>query len=183
MRKRCYLEEHCDIDVEVKSWVSETIRAYWYKHYNRTSMPDLSPKLFRNLYKIFLGNRCMAHKIDKIFADYINKYEYKEAVANGYLPADLHYNEVTWGSWGGLNITEMRYCFDITFLYNNRKFLDSLLRVPLKMRISDEHHVDMKKYLNKELYDMNIRVVNMKETNTRANLLNLIFTLNMWLPF
>ena len=77
----------------------------------------------------------------------------------------------------------MRYCFDITFLYNNRKFLDSLLRVPLKMRISDEHHVDMKKYLNKELYDMNIRVVNMKETNTRANLLNLIFTLNMWLPF
>ena len=183
VRKRCYLEEHCDIDVEVKSWVSETIRAYWYKHYNRTSMPDLSPKLFRNLYKIFLGNRCMAHKIDKIFADYINKYEYKEAVANGYLPADLHYNEVTWGSWGGLNITEMRYCFDITFLYNNRKFLDSLLRVPLKMRISDEHHVDMKKYLNKELYDMNIRVVNMKETNTRANLLNLIFTLNMWLPF
>ncbi|WP_262885760.1 hypothetical protein [Parabacteroides merdae] len=41
----------------------------------------------------------------------------------------------------------------------------------------------MKKYLNKELYDMGIRVVNMKETATRARLLNIIFTLNMKLPF
>lgn len=182
LRKRIYLEENCKNDVEVKSWVSETIRGYWYKHYGRQTMPPLSPKLFRNLYKIFIGNRKLAHQIDKLFAEYIRKFEYA-GIPSQYPPADLHYNEVTWGSWGGLNITEMKYCFDITFLYNNRIFLDLLFKVPLKDRISDQHHLDMKKYLNKELYDMNIRVVNMKETDTRAFFLNVLFTINSHLPF
>lgn len=181
-RKRFYLEENCGCDVEVKSWVSETIRAYWYKHYGRKKMPKLSPKLYRNLYKIFIFNRSLAHKIDKIFADYIKEFEY-EKIPTCYPAADMHYNEVTWGSWGGMNISEMKYCFDITFAYNNRKFLDLLFRVPLEKRISDEHHLDMKKYLNKELYNMNIRVINMKETATRARLLNIIFTINQFLPY
>ena len=181
MRKRIYLESVFPYDVEVKSWVSETIRAYWYKHYGRKSMPALSPKLYRNLYKIFLANRSLAHKVDKIFAEYIDKYDYKKISAD-YLPADLHYNEVTWGSWGGLNISDMKYYTDITILYNNRIFLDLLLRVPLEKRISDQHHIDMKEYLNKELWDMHIRVVNMKETTTRARLLNIIFNFNRILP-
>lgn len=181
-RKRVYLIENLDCDVEVKSWVSETIRAYWYKHYGRKSMPKLSPKLFRNLYKIFILNRPLAHKIDKVFKTYIDEFEYAK-IPSQYPPADMHYNEVTWGSWGGLNISEMKIYSDITFIYNNRKFLDALFRVPLDRRISDRHHLDMKKYLNKELYDMNIRVVNMKETSSRARMLNLIFTVNSILPF
>lgn len=182
MRKRVYLEKVLPYDVEIKSWVSETIRAYWYKHYGRTSMPELSAKLFRNLYKIFITNRSLAHRIDKVFEEYMEKYDYHK-ISKDYLPADLHYNEVTWGSWGGPNISDMKLYTDITFLYNNRVFLDLLLRVPLEKRISDEHHLDMKKYLNRELYDMHIRVVNLKETATRARLLNVIFTLNMALPF
>lgn len=181
-RKRVYLRKHASCDVEVKSWVSETIRGYWYKHYGRKSMPKLSPRLFRNLYKIFITNRKLAHKVDLIFADYIKRYEYEKIPAS-FPPADMHYNEVTWGSWGGLNISEMKYCFDITFIYNNRRFLDLLFRVPLQKRISDQHHLDMKQYLNKELYDMGIRVVNMKETNFRAFALNVIFTVNSILPF
>lgn len=181
-RKRVYLMENLDCDVEVKSWVSETIRAYWYKHYGRKKMPKLSPKLFRNLYKIFITNRSLARKIDKVFAKYIEEFEY-EKVPTQYPPADLHYNEVTWGSWGGLNISEMKIYSDITFIYNNRVFLDLMFKVPLDKRISDQHHLDMKKYLNKELYDMNIRVVNMKETAFRAFALNVIFTINSILPF
>ena len=180
-RKRAYLIEYLDCDVEVKSWVSETIRAYWYKHYGRKKMPKLSVKLFRNLYKIFLENRELAHKIDKVFEQYIWKFEYDQ-IPTQYTPADMHYNEVTWGSWGGLNISEMKIYSDITFIYNNRKFLDLMFRVPLEKRISDQHHLDMKRVLNKELYDMNIRVVNMKETKLRAFLLNCIFTVNMILP-
>lgn len=181
-RKRFYLEENCGCDVEVKSWVSETIRAYWYKHYGRKKMPKLSPKLYRNLYKIFIFNRPLAHKIDRIFAKYIKEFEY-EKIPTCYPTADMHYNEVTWGSWGGMNISEMKYCFDITFAYNNRKFLDLMFRVPLEKRISDEHHLDLKNYLNHELYNMNIRVINMKETATRARLLNIIFTINQFLPY
>jgi len=181
-RKRFYLEENCKIDVEVKSWVSETIRGYWYKHFNRKKMPKLSPKLYRNLYKIFILNRKLAHKVDGIFKEYIEKYEYNK-IPECYPVADIFFNEVTWGSWGGTNISEMKYCFDITFPFNNRKLLDLLFKVPLEKRISDKHHLDMKKYLNKDLYDMNIRVVNMKETNFRARMLNTIFTINSYLPF
>lgn len=181
-RKKFFLREHAGCDVEVKSWVSETIRGYWYKHYGRTTMPKLSGKLYRNLYKIFLENRALARKIDRLFDAYIEAYEYRH-IPDCYPPADMHYNEVTWGSWGGLNITEMKYCFDITFIYNNRRFLDLMFRVPLEKRISDRHHLDMKKYLNPELYDMGIRVVNMKETKFRAFALNVIFTINSWLPF
>lgn len=180
-RKRILLRQECKCDVEVKSWVSETIRAYWYKHYGRKKMPPLSPKLYRNLYKIFTLNRKLAHEVDKVFEEYIDKFEYRK-IPQLYHTADMHYNEVTWGSWGGLNISEMKYCFDITFIFNNRRFLDILFRVPLEKRISDRHHLDMKKYLNKELYDMNIRVVNMKETAFRAFALNVIFTLNSILP-
>lgn len=180
-RKRMYLRENAVCDVEVKSWVSETIRAYWYKHFGRMTMPKLSPKLYRNLYKIFITNRKLAHKVDRIFAKYIKEFEY-DKIPESYPAADMHYNEVTWGSWGGINISEMKYCFDITFIYNNRKFLDLLFRVPLEKRISDQHHLDMKKYLNPELYDMNIRVVNMKETKFRAFALNIVFTANSILP-
>ena len=181
-RKRVYLYNNCECDVEVKSWASETIRAYWYKHYGRKRMPKLSPKLFRNLYKIFIANRKLAKKVDAVFDEYINKFEYK-SIPQCFPAADIHYNEVTWGSWGGLNISEMKYCFDITIAYNNRKFFDLLFSVPLEKRISDQHHLDMKKHLNKELYDMNIRVVNLKETDFRAFALNIIFTINSFLPF
>ena len=182
LRKRIYLRQNAQCDVEVKSWVSETIRAYWYKYYGRKSMPKLSPKLYRNLYKIFITNRKLAHKVDRVFDAYLRESEYYD-IPDCYPTADIHYNEVTWGSWGGLNISEMKYCFDITFIYNNRRFLDLLFRVPLEKRISDQHHLDMKKYLCPELYNMNIRVKNLKETNFRAFALNVIFTINSILPF
>lgn len=182
VRKRCYLEEHCNIEVEVKSWVSETIRAYWHKHFDRETLPTLSPKLYRNLYKIFLGNRSLAHKIDAIFADYIETYDYK-IIPETFLSADMFRWEVTNSSWGGLNISDMRYCFEITIPYNNRKLLDLLLRVPLEKRISDQHHLDIKKLLNEDMYNMNIVVQNKEQTRTRARLLNIIFSLNMWSPF
>ena len=181
-RKRAVLINELDSNVEIKSWVSETIRAYWYKHYGRKSMPKLSAKLYRNLYKIFIMNRTLAHQVDAIFDEYIREYGYA-SIPSGYLPADLHFNEVTWGSWGSVNISDMKSYADIVIIYNNRRFLDLLLRVPLEKRISDQHHLDMKRILNPELSDMNIRVVNLKETPIRAFLLNIIFTINMWLPF
>ncbi len=181
-RKRVYLTQNLDADVEVKSWVSETTRGYWYKYYGRKKMPVISPKLYRNLYKIFLSNRRLAYKIDEIFEKYIEEYQYN-MIPCTFPPADMHYHEIGWGSWGSLNISEMKIYSDITILYNNRRFLDFMFLVPLKMRINDKHHLALKRLLNKDLYDMNIRVVNMHETKMRAFLLNVIFTINMLLPF
>lgn len=181
-RKKFYLRDNTQCDVEVKSWVSETIRAPWYKHYGRKSFPKLSGKLFRNLYKIFIFNRKLAYKLDKYFEEYIKTYEY-DKIPSSYPITDIEFNEIGWGSWGGLNISEMKYCFDITVIYNNRRFLDLMFKVPLEKRISDQHHLDMKYYLNNKLAGMDIRVVNMKETDFRAFALNVIFTINSILPF
>ena len=60
-------------------------------------MPKLSPKLYRNLYKIFISNRKLAHQVDKLFEEYLEKYEYYK-IPDSYPPADMHYNDVTWGS-------------------------------------------------------------------------------------
>lgn len=182
LRKRMVLQDRCPAGVEVKSWVSETIRGYWYKYLGRKTMPKLSGKLYRNLYKIFIEDRSLAHEIDMLFERYIEEFEYRKVPAQ-YPPADLHYNEIGWGSWGSMNISEMKFCFDITIIYNNRRFQDLLFKVPLPKRISDQHHLDMKRYLNRELYDMGIRVVNMHETKFRAFALNVIFTINSILPF
>lgn len=181
LRKRVVLMRECPADVEVKSWGSETIRAYWYKHYGRSTMPKLSAKLFRNLYKIFVADRKLAAEIDALFEEYIRDFDYAEA-SKSVPPADLHYWEVTWGSWGGMNISEMKICFEVTIPYNNRRFLDLLFRVPLGKRISDQHHLDMKEYLNEDLSQMNIRVINLHETRLRAALLNAIFATNMAMP-
>ena len=83
----------------------------------------------------------------------------------------------------GLDIGVMKTCFDITIPYNNRLLLDLLLRVPLEKRLSDQLHLDMKKTLNRDLYDMNIRVVNANETEFRKKCLNAYFTINSHFPF
>lgn len=182
LRKKLYLRDFCNCSVEVKSWVSESTRCYWNKYYNRKRFPKLSPKLFRNFYKIFICNRSLAHKIDSIYSKYFKNYCY-DLISDKVLPADINYHEIGWGSWGGLNITEMKYCFDITCIYNNRRFLDLMFDVAFDKRFNDQHHLDMKKILNKELYDMNIRIKNVKETKFRAFALNILFTLNSILPF
>ncbi len=183
VRKRIYLEENCHNDVEIKSWVSEVTRARWYKHLRRSSMPPLSPKLFRSLYKIFLTNRQLAYKVEKIFEKYILDYEYEKIVPLNYLPADMFMMEMIFGSWGGPGISEMKYIFDLTIPYNNRIYFDTMFKLPLKDRISDKHLAMVKKELNHDLSDMNIRVVNINDTALRDNIQNLIFTTNMILPF
>ncbi len=182
VRKRIYLAENLVNDVEVKSWVSETIRAAYHHRYRRKDMPKLSAKLYRNIYKIFTLDRRLVKRIDALYESFINDFQYADL---NYFDndVDIHFWEVTWGSWGGNAISEMKLASDITVPYNNRCFLDMLMSVPLEQRLHDTHHMDMKRILNKDLYDMNINVINMHETDTRGVLLNLVFTINMLLPF
>lgn len=182
LRKRVSLINNCTAGVEVKSWASETIRGGMHSRYGRKSMPKLSAKLYRNLYKMFIFNRRLAYKIDDIYEDYIEKYMY-EQISKEISASDIFMWENIWGSWGGSNISEMRICFDITIPYNNRVFLNLMFKVPLDKRISDDHHMKMKKYLNEELYDMNIKVNNLHHTDFRAKMLNVIFTINQLSPF
>ena len=145
-------------------------------------MPKLTPRVFRNIYKIFITNRRLAWKVDRYARQYLDDYGYFS------LPANIEYSDMmatenTWGNWGGNNINAMKIVSPLTIIYNNRKFLAALNSVPLDDRISDAHHLAMKRLLNRALFEMNIHVVNLKETANRARGLNLIFTINNHLPF
>ncbi len=182
-RKKIVLINNDICEVEVKSWISETIRAYAYKYFGRKSMPkNLSARNYTSLYKIFFLNRRLVWETDKYFKEYFKNTQLKQNLYN-YDESDFFVWEMMHGGKCGLNIGVMKSCFDITIPYNNRKLLDLLLRVPLEYRISDKHHLDLKKVMNKELYDMNIRVVNLNETSSRKKLANIYFTINSKLPF
>ena len=183
LRKKITLIYDCNVDVEVKSWISETIRAYAYKYFGRTTMPkSLTPRNYTSLYKIFFLNRKLVWETDKYFSNYLKNTQLKEHLFN-YDESDLFVWEMMHGGKCGLDIGVMRMCFDITIPYNNRKLLDLLLRVPLEKRLSDQHHLDLKKEMNEELYEMGIRVVNQNETSRRKQFANAYFTLNSILPF
>jgi hypothetical protein len=182
-RKKIVLIHNDVCDVEVKSWVSETIRAYAYKYFGRKKFPrKLSVRNYTALYKIFAMNRKLVWETDSCFRAYLETTKLKDNLFN-YNETDFFVWEHMHGGKCGLDIGVMKSCFDITIPYNNRKLLDLLLRVPLKYRISDKHHMDMKKALNRELYDMNIRVVNLNQTKFRTRLANLAYTVNSFLPF
>uniref|UniRef100_A0A7C3N567 Asparagine synthetase domain-containing protein n=1 Tax=candidate division WOR-3 bacterium TaxID=2052148 RepID=A0A7C3N567_UNCW3 len=183
IRKKIYLMNNFEYDVEVKNWIGETFRGNAYKYFGRTKMPkSLKPRHYTSLYKIFFLNRKLVYETDKYFKEYIEKTNLKEKLFN-YDESDFFVWEMIDGGKNGLNIGVMKFCFDITIPYNNRKFLDILLRTNIQDRISDKVHLDMTKYLNKELYDMNLRVINLNETKFRKFLANVYFTINSSIPF
>lgn len=182
-RKKITLIHNDVCDVEVKSWISETIRAYAYKYFGRKKFPKkLSARNYTSLYKIFLMNRKLVWNTDRHFKEYFKNTQLKEHLYN-YDESDFFVWELMHGGKCGLNIGVMKSCFDITIPYNNRNLLDLLLSVPLEYRISDKHHMDLKKHMNEDLYNMNIRVINLNETSTRKRFANIYYTINSFLPF
>lgn len=171
------------VELEVKSWIGETVRAYAYKYFGLKKLPKkLKPRHWSCMYKIFLGKRKLLKDTDKRFAEYIKETELKENLYN-YDESDFFVWEMMHGYKCGLNIGEMKLCFDITISYNNRKLLDLLLRVPFDKRINDNVMIDLIKELNPELSALNIYVKNLNETEKRAKLLRRYFKINSRLPY
>jgi hypothetical protein len=127
-------------------------------------------------------NRKLVWETDRRFAAYLKDTRLKEHLYN-YDESDFFVWEMMHGGKCGLNIGVMKMYIDIAIPYNNRKLLNLLLRVPLEKRISDQHHMDLKRYMNQELYDMNIRVVNLNQPESRAKALNIYYTVHSILPF
>ena len=183
VRKKIYLIQNNVCDVEVKSWVSETIRAYAYKYFGKKKFANtLKPRNYTSLYKIFFMNRKLVWETDKIFKQYVIDTSLKEHIYN-YDETDFFVWEHMHGGKCGLNIGVMKSCFDITIPYNNRLLLDLLLSVPLEYRINDKLHLDLKKHMNEKLFNMNIRVQNANQTSKRAKALGIYYTINSFLPF
>ena len=74
-RKRVYLAELDDFDVEVKSWCSEIARAYFCKRFAKTRFPkEPTARYLTTLYKVFLQDRRLVRQTDAVFGQYLRTY-------------------------------------------------------------------------------------------------------------
>lgn len=176
IKKRIFFAENQCIDVEVKSWVSEVARAYYHKRFSKNKLPaKVSPKILTALYKVFIGNRTLAKKVEIVFEEFLSKY-YTEFDFDNISWWDLIFWEYRVGAWNGLVITgEHKYSFDITVPYNNRKLLELMLHTPLECRINDVLHKDIQRLGNKLVAECDISVQNVNHTKLRSYLEGLYF--------
>lgn len=182
--KRIFLTENNDFDVEVKSWVSEVARAYFYKRFDKNRFPvKPTPRYMTSLYKVFFNNRKLVKQTDKIFEAFLEKYYRNISFENGDW-TEMFFWEFRVGAWNGLVISgEHKIAFDITIPYNNRKLLELFLMTPLEKRTQDQPHKDIQKLMNSQIYDMNISVTNVKHTLKRAKMERVYLGIHSRIPF
>ena len=183
--KRISLSKQLDCDIEVKSWVSEVARASRYKMYGKKKMPKMTARRLTSMYKVFAFNRGDALKTDKKFKKYMVESGLQEAVEKYNYPwTEFFVWEIVFGCWGSLALTgEHKLSNDITIPYNNRALIDLMLKVPLEKRITDQLNKDIIRYMDKELYDMNVHVVNGNETRSREIGEKLYFEIHSRIPW
>lgn len=184
-RKRVALCEIKDYDVEIKSWVSELGRAYQYKRYNKTQFSyKPTPRECTTIYKVFVHNRKLVRKTDKIFEDYINRF---------INDADLELLPewtTLWG-WefedsanGGMHLLgEHMLSHNYTIPYNNRHMVELFLKTDVLKRAGDEVHDEIMKINNKDLFDLRIHVVNAAHTSKRALMEKIYYEVHSRIPF
>lgn len=184
VRKRVFFIHHHDFDVEVKSWVSEIVRAYYNKRFDREKFPKYpTARYLTAMYKVFFWQRGLVRETDKRFQKYLKEYYAKE-IFDMVSWTDLIFWEYRVSSWNGLVISnEHSLSFDITIPYNNRILLQTLLGTPLEKRMSDQCHKDIQKLMNQKIADSGISVTNLKHTEKRAKLEKLYLAVQTKIPF
>ncbi len=184
VRKREYFVYHHDFDVEIKSWVSEIVRAYYNKRFEQKKFPEYpTPRYLTAMYKVFFLERKLVHETDKKFEKFLDEYYTKE-IFDKVNWTDLIFWEYRVSSWNGLVISnEHSLSFDITIPYNNRILLQTLLGTPLEMRVKDQCHKDIQKLMNKKIADAGISVTNLKHTKKRALFEKLYLFVQTKIPF
>ncbi len=184
IRKRIFFINNEDFDVEIKSWVSEITRAYYCKRFVKKNFSKKpTPRMLTTLYKVFMHNRKLVKKTDKIFQKFLKKYYQKDEFKKINW-VDLFFWEYRISGWNGLVITgEHNISFDITIPYNNRKLIEQLLSIKNEKRIKDEAHQDIIIKMNENIKKINISVVNVKHTKLRALCEKMYLTIHSKLPF
>ena len=184
VRKRVYYLYNKSFDTEIKSWVSEAARAYYYKRFAKERFPKkVTPRYMTAMYKVFFTERNLVRKTDNVFRDYLNRY-YNDEIFSMVPWTDLLFWEYRISSWNSLVIShEQQLSYDIAIPYNNRRLLELMLSLPLDKRISDTPHKDIQKLMNKKIADTSIAVTNLMHTDKRAKFERLYLSIQTKLPF
>lgn len=185
VRKRIVLKRKKDFDVEIKSWVSEVARAYWCKRYHKTDTgKGLKPRYLTTSYKIFLGNRRLAKKTDRVFKEYIREFMTQEDLAIYGNWQDIWSWEHQCTSLESQHLMgEHIISLDVTIPYNNRALMEIMLRPELKDWISDRLYDDVIRLNNPKQAELNISIVNAAHTDKRAFIERMYYKINTHLPY
>ena len=185
VRKRSFLIHMAPVDIEVKSWVNEIVRAYWYKKYAKTQFPTQpTGRYLATLYKVFLENRILYYKTGKIFDEYIRKYMNDADIALFGDWTSLWSWEFGFSAGEGQSLfAEHMLSFDITIPFNNRHLISLMLTPGLQDRIDDRLQKDIIKMNNPKQADLNISIVNAAHTSKRAMMEKAYLFVNTHVPF
>lgn len=161
IRKFIYLHKLNDFDVELKSWISEIGRLMWGKKYGLNLPKVLSPRHFSIFQTRYLGSPSLLKHADENYKKYLDKISLSTPPYN-YDHSDMFYWEFRFGSWGS-NAFSMQDIFShtVTMPLNNRKIIDMFLWFPDEKRKADFVNKSIIKFMNKDIYDLDVDVKNM----------------------
>ena len=168
LKKRLYFTENPPCDMEIKSWVNEMGRGWYYNKYNKKSFPKYPyASYWRAMHKVYF-DKYLIKETDKVFADYLQRYYDKETFDKiSWL--ELYFWEFAWSGGEGVFLTsEHRVSYDITIPFNNRKYVELMLTVPLEKRKVDDIPIDLIKYMEPRIAETGITVKDISHTDFRA---------------
>lgn len=168
IKKRMFFSKNPPCDIEVKSWVNEMGRGWYYNKYNKKKFPKYPyPGYWRAMHKVYL-DPWLIKETNKVFDEYLKKYYSKEIFDNlSWL--ELYFWEFAWSGGEGVFLTsEHRVSYDITIPFNNRKYIELMLTVPLEKRKVDAIPNDLITYMEPRITDTGVVIKDISHTNFRA---------------
>ena len=172
-KKRLYFCLHPQFDIEIKSWINEMGRGWYYNKYQKKSFPKRpTAKYWRAMQKVYIEPGIIK-STTKVFERYLNKY-YSEEVFSKMSWLDLYFWEFSWSGLEALALTsEHKVSYDITIPYNNRRYIETMLRLPLDKRIAECMPEDIINEQNPVITNTGISVKDIEHTDNWSKLIRL----------
>ena len=173
VRKRLWFARNHFFDVEVKSWVNEAGRGSQYHKFNLTEFPEKpTAGLFRTMHKIYL-DPVIIHETNIIYQKFLDKF-FPDSVVEKYNWSDLFWKECSWAGNFGVSLTiEQMLPYDITVPFNNRNYVELMMKIPLQKRLKDYTPGRLVDINNRKIAETGVRVVDIEHTDRRADTLRL----------
>ena len=168
LKKRLYFLKNKPCDIEIKSWVNELGRSFYYGKYLKKRFPEYPTcSYLRAMHKVYLS-KYLIENTDKVFENYLKDYYPKETLDNLHW-IELYSWEFAWSAGEGCFLTsEHRITYDITIPFNNRKYINSMMTVPLEKRKADQIPIDLVQYMEPRITETNIAIHDISHTKMRS---------------
>lgn len=169
-KKRLYFLQNPPCDMEIKSWVNEMGRGWYPNKYNKKKFPKYPyPSYWRAMHKVYV-HPWIIHETDKVFKDYLKIYYDKKTFDNmSWL--ELYFWEFAWSGGEGVFLTtEHRVSYDITIPFNNRKYVELMLKVQEEKRTKEGIPNALIQYMEPRIVETGIVIKDVSHTDMRARI-------------